>query len=59
VKVRGGLGIAAGDAEKISQDVREYARDHGLSEEEALKAGLDEKAREFEATGAELYHEAK
>ena len=44
---------------KISQDVREYARTHGMSEEEALKAGLEEKAQEFEATGAEVYREAK
>ncbi|WP_005031960.1 phosphomethylpyrimidine synthase ThiC [Holophaga foetida] len=44
---------------KISQDVREYAKSHGMSEEEALKAGLQEKAQEFEATGAEVYREAK
>nr|WP_320132455.1 phosphomethylpyrimidine synthase ThiC [uncultured Holophaga sp.] len=44
---------------KISQDVRQYAQSHGMSEEEALKAGLDEKAKEFEASGSEIYHEAK
>ncbi|HLO68049.1 MAG TPA: phosphomethylpyrimidine synthase ThiC [Holophaga sp.] len=43
---------------KITQDVREYAQSHGLSEEEALAAGMDEKAREFESTGAEIYHQA-
>ncbi len=43
---------------KITQDVREYARTHGLSEAEALAAGMDEKAKEFEATGAEIYHQA-
>ena len=43
---------------KITQDVRDYARTHGLSEEEALAAGMEEKAKEFEAAGAEIYHQA-
>jgi phosphomethylpyrimidine synthase len=43
---------------KISQDVRDYAKTHDLAEEEALQAGMAEKAKEFEATGAELYHQA-
>ena len=43
---------------KITQDVRDYARTHGLSEEQALTAGMEEKAKEFEATGAEIYHQA-
>jgi phosphomethylpyrimidine synthase len=43
---------------KISQDVRDYAKSHDLAEEEALQAGMAEKAKEFEATGAELYHQA-
>ena len=43
---------------KITQDVREYAKTHGVSEEDALAVGLEEKAREFEATGAEIYHQA-
>ena len=50
--------IAEGDTEKITQDVREYAKHHGLAEEAALAAGLDEKAKEFEAAGAEIYHQA-
>jgi phosphomethylpyrimidine synthase len=41
---------------KITQDVREYAKTHGLTEEDALAAGMEEKAKEFEATGAEIYH---
>ena len=43
---------------KISQDVRDYAKSHDLAEAEALQAGMDEKAKEFVATGAELYHQA-
>jgi phosphomethylpyrimidine synthase len=43
---------------KITQDVRDYAKTHGVSEEDALAVGLEEKAREFEATGAEIYHQA-
>jgi phosphomethylpyrimidine synthase len=43
---------------KITQDVRDYARTHGLSEDDAIAAGLEEKAKEFEATGAEIYHQA-
>jgi phosphomethylpyrimidine synthase len=32
---------------KITEDVRQYAAQHGLSEQEALEKGLAEKAREF------------
>jgi phosphomethylpyrimidine synthase len=40
---------------KITEDVRKYAAEQGLTEEEALKAGLAEKATEFTESGAELY----
>jgi phosphomethylpyrimidine synthase len=40
---------------RISQDVREYARAHGVSEEQALSLGMEEKAVEFVAGGAEIY----
>jgi phosphomethylpyrimidine synthase len=40
---------------KITQDVREYARSHHLSEDEALVKGMEEKAQEFVTTGAEVY----
>jgi len=43
---------------KITQDVREYAQKHGLSEEEALKDGMQKKAVEFVRKGAEIYHKA-
>ena len=40
---------------KISQDVRDYAKSHGLDEEEALKKGMKEKAVEFVQQGVEIY----
>ncbi|WP_328807733.1 phosphomethylpyrimidine synthase ThiC [Nonomuraea antri] len=40
---------------RISHDVREYAREHGLDEDEALRAGLAEKAAEFGERGGRLY----
>jgi phosphomethylpyrimidine synthase len=43
---------------KITQDVREYAQKHGLSAEEALKDGMQQKAVEFVRKGAEIYHKA-
>ena len=43
---------------KITQDVREYAQKHGLSEVEALKDGMEQKAVEFVRKGAEIYHKA-
>ncbi len=41
---------------KITQDVREYAEKHGVEEEKALAVGMSEKAKEFVATGSEIYH---
>jgi phosphomethylpyrimidine synthase len=43
---------------KITQDVRDYAKAHGLAEGAAIEAGLDEKAAEFAATGGQLYRPA-
>jgi phosphomethylpyrimidine synthase len=40
---------------KITEDVRKYAAEQGLKEEEALKRGLEEKSREFVEQGAEVY----
>jgi phosphomethylpyrimidine synthase len=45
-------------AMKITEDVREYARTQGLSDEEAIKQGLDEKSREFVEKGAEVYQKS-
>ncbi|UHQ20812.1 phosphomethylpyrimidine synthase ThiC [Lysobacter sp. KIS68-7] len=40
---------------KITQDVRDYAAEHGVDETKAIEAGLAEKADEFRAAGAEVY----
>jgi phosphomethylpyrimidine synthase len=40
---------------KITQDVRDYAAAQGLAEDEALAAGLREKAEAFQAAGQSLY----
>ncbi len=45
-------------AMKITEDVREYARKQGLSEEEALKQGMDEKSKEFAEKGADVYQKS-
>ena len=42
-------------AMKISEDVREYARQRQLDEAEALREGMTEKSREFLQQGAEIY----
>ena len=43
---------------KITQDVRDYAREHGLTEvDEALAEGMKAKAEEFRAGGGEVYRE--
>jgi phosphomethylpyrimidine synthase len=43
---------------KITQDVRDYAAKTGVSAEQALQQGMQEKAIEFVRTGAELYRKA-
>jgi len=43
---------------KITQDVREFAAKQGVSEEEALKVGMAEKAKEFRDKGGEIYQRA-
>ena len=40
---------------RITQDVRAYAAEHGVGEEQAIEIGLKDKAGEFVATGAEIY----
>ena len=42
---------------KITQDVRDYAAQKGLSEQEALEKGMQEKAAEFVQKGARIYRE--
>jgi phosphomethylpyrimidine synthase len=40
---------------KITEEVRKYAAEQELSEDEALRAGMEQKAREFTEAGAEIY----
>jgi phosphomethylpyrimidine synthase len=40
---------------KITQDVRDFAAKHGVSDQEALKKGMETKAIEFVKKGAEIY----
>ena len=40
---------------KITQDVRDFAASKGVSEQEALEKGMEEKASEFVAGGTEIY----
>ncbi len=40
---------------RISQDVRDYAAKLGVSDEEALSVGMEEKSVEFVAGGAQVY----
>lgn len=43
---------------KITQDVRDYAAEHGTGEESALQEGMAEKSAEFRQQGSEVYHKA-
>ena len=40
---------------KITEDVREYARQQGISDDEALRAGMEDKSAEFLNSGAQIY----
>ena len=42
---------------KITQDVRDYAAEHGVEEQAALEAGMAEKSAEFLAQGAQVYRQ--
>jgi phosphomethylpyrimidine synthase len=43
---------------KITQDVRDYAAQQGVSEDAALHQGMEAKAVEFVKKGAEIYSKA-
>ncbi len=43
---------------KITQDVRDFAAQHGLDDKAALEIGMQEKSEEFRQTGAEIYIKA-
>lgn len=40
---------------KITEDVRKFAAEQGLAEDEALNRGLEQKATEFTESGAQIY----
>ncbi|MBI3395424.1 MAG: phosphomethylpyrimidine synthase, partial [Spirochaetia bacterium] len=40
---------------RITEDVRKYAAEHGLTEEAALNEGMQEKSREFVESGGDVY----
>jgi len=40
---------------RITEDVRKYAAEQGLADEEALKKGMESKSQEFLERGAEVY----
>lgn len=40
------------------QDVRKYAAEQQLSEDQALRAGMEQKSQEFAEAGAEIYSKA-
>ena len=43
---------------KNAEDVRAAAAEQGVTEEDALKKGMDEKSKEFVEKGAEVYAKA-
>jgi phosphomethylpyrimidine synthase len=43
---------------KITEEVRQYAAERGITEEQAVQTGLQQKAREFVEQGAEVYTKA-
>ncbi|MGF9712036.1 phosphomethylpyrimidine synthase ThiC [Paenibacillus sp. JMULE4] len=40
---------------RITQDIREYAKQQGLEEQRAIEKGMEEKSREFKEAGSVIY----
>jgi phosphomethylpyrimidine synthase len=40
---------------RITEDVRKYAAEHGITEDAAIEEGLKQKAKEFTKSGPEIY----
>jgi phosphomethylpyrimidine synthase len=40
---------------KITEDIRKYAAEHGLTNEAAIESGMQEKKKEFLESGSEVY----
>ena len=43
---------------KITEDVRRYAEENGITAEKALESGMEEKSQEFTESGSKLYSKA-
>jgi phosphomethylpyrimidine synthase len=43
---------------KITEDVRKFALEQGVTDDEALRTGMEQKARDFNQAGAEIYAKA-
>jgi len=43
---------------RITEDVRKFAAEQRISEEQALQVGLEQKAREIVEKGSEIYAKA-
>ncbi len=41
--------------DEVTEDVRKYAAEHGIAEDEVLKKGMEAKSKEFIEKGAEIY----
>jgi len=52
---RAGIGPKTRPIRQISEDVRKYAAEQGVAEEDALAIGMADKSREFVEKGAEVY----
>lgn len=55
---RRAIGPGGGHVVKITEDVRKYAAELQISENEALAKGMEEKSKEFVESGAEVYQPA-
>jgi phosphomethylpyrimidine synthase len=44
--------------QQITEDVRPYAAEQGITEDAAIEKGLEQKATEFNEAGAEIYSKA-
>lgn len=43
---------------KITEDIRKYAAEQGIAEDEALKRGMEEESNELVEKSAEVYAKA-
>lgn len=41
---------------RITQDIREYAKQHGLEDRDAIEKGLEDKSKEFKKAGGMIYN---